>query len=106
MNFVRTMATAFVGVAVGYIAHQTDPYITKLEEGANRPGWYLIVRYTIGILAVMFFQQWAMTMTLPERTYTKPEVIRESGLSLMASAMMVGGGVVVARFWRALQVEP
>jgi hypothetical protein len=106
MSFVKTIVTAFGGVAVGYIAHQTDPYITKLEEGANRPGWYLIVRYTIGILTVMFFQQWAMAMTLPERTYTKAEVIREAGLSLMASSMMVGGGVVVARFARALQVEP
>lgn len=101
---IRIIATAAGVTGAGYASHMIfDPVIVELERGANRSGWYLIMRYTIGTIGVIFSTVFAMYATLPRRRYEWEEVVREAGLAYLSCAVMFGGGVALARVWRGLK---
>jgi hypothetical protein len=101
---IRIIATAAGITAAGYATHViVDPLIVELEKGANRSGWYLIMRYTIGYLGALFCTVGAMFATLPRRQYSWEEVIREAGLAFLSTGVMYGGGVALARVVRGLR---
>jgi len=101
---IRIILTAAGVTGAGFVTHMVvDPVIVELEKGANRSGWYLIMRYTIGYLGALFCTVFAMYATLPRRQYSWEEVIREAGLAFLSCGVMFGGGVALARVWRGLK---
>ena len=101
---IRIILTAAGVTGAGYVSHMVfDPVIVELEKGANRSGWYLIMRYTIGTIGVIFSTVFAMYATLPRRRYEWEEVVREAGLAYLSCAVMFGGGVALARVVRGLR---
>jgi uncharacterized membrane protein YidH (DUF202 family) len=101
---IRIFATAAGVTSAGFVTHMlVDPVIVELEKGANRAGWYLIMRYTIGTIGVIFSTVFAMYATLPRRRYEWEEVVREAGLAYLSCSVMFGGGVALARVWRGLK---
>ena len=101
---IKIIATAAAGIATGYASHMiADPLIAELEKGANRTGWYLLMRYTVGSLGVLFYGVGAMYATLPRRQYEWHEIPREAGMAYLSSLVMFGGGVALARAAKGLR---
>lgn len=101
---IKVILTAAAGVAFGYASHMiADPIINELEKGANRTGWYLITRYTVGSLGVTFYSVGAMYATLPRRRYEWHELPREAGMAYLSGLVMYGCGVALARAVKGLR---